>query len=181
MSYTKQNFTTGQVLKASHLNYMESGISDNADAIATNTANIATLNSNLDTVASNLNSTNTTLSALESSMDAKLDKKLNLSGGTVTGIAKFDNQPQVKYGSGYYSIPFNKGNNSISFLWKTTGLEIYIDTTMIGVLPNGFSNTNFKVNGMFFGDDIYVYNNGSGQLYCRTGTNGNYSYKQLAP
>lgn len=47
MSYTKQNFTTGQVLKASHLNYMESGISDNADAIATNTSDIETLNNNL--------------------------------------------------------------------------------------------------------------------------------------
>lgn len=47
MSYTKQNFTTGQILKASHLNYMESGISDNADAIATNTSNIETLNNNL--------------------------------------------------------------------------------------------------------------------------------------
>lgn len=33
MSYTKQNFTTGQVLKASHLNYIENGISENADAI----------------------------------------------------------------------------------------------------------------------------------------------------
>ena len=33
MSYTKQNFTTGQVLKASHLNYIENGISDNATAI----------------------------------------------------------------------------------------------------------------------------------------------------
>ena len=48
MSYTKQNFTTGQILKASHLNYMESGISDNADAIATNASNIEQLNSNIE-------------------------------------------------------------------------------------------------------------------------------------
>lgn len=56
MSYTKQNFTTGQVLKASHLNYMESGISDNADAIATNTSDIETLNNNLETTNTNLDS-----------------------------------------------------------------------------------------------------------------------------
>ena len=127
----------------------------------------------------------------ETDIDEKLDNKANsnhthnyvpLSGGaTVGGQINFDNAPQVKYGSSYYSIPFNRGSNKISFLWKTTGLEIYIDTTKIGVLPNGFSNTNFKVTGMYFGDNIYLYNNGSGQLFCRTGTSGNYSYKQLAP
>ena len=127
----------------------------------------------------------------ETEIDEKLTGKANsththnyvpLDGGaTVGGTIKFNNIPQAKYGSGFYNLPFNRGNNSISFLWTTSGLNIYIDTTLIGTLPNGFSNTNFKVNGMNFGDNIYLYNNGSGQLYCRTGTNGNYSYKQLAP
>lgn len=121
------------------------------------------------------------ITTLESSVNDKLAKKLNLSGGTVTGTVKFDSQPQSKYGDNYYTIPFNRGGNLISFLWTTSGLNIYVDTTLIGSLPNGFSNTAFKVKGMNFGDDIYIYNDGNGQLYCRTGTSGNYSYKQLAP
>lgn len=47
MSYTKQNFTTGQVLKANHLNYIENGISENATAIETNTIDIEVLKADI--------------------------------------------------------------------------------------------------------------------------------------
>lgn len=34
MSYTKQEFVSGQILKAEHLNNMEDGIESNANAVA---------------------------------------------------------------------------------------------------------------------------------------------------
>lgn len=40
MSYTKQNFVSGQVLKAEHLNNMENGIEANASAVTSPSAQI---------------------------------------------------------------------------------------------------------------------------------------------
>lgn len=41
MAYTKQNFTSGQVLKASHMNNIETAIVDNENAITTLNSNIS--------------------------------------------------------------------------------------------------------------------------------------------
>lgn len=68
MSYTKQNFTTGQVLKANHLNYIENGISENAANIATNATAIETLNSKLSSANTNISECQSDIQTINSSV-----------------------------------------------------------------------------------------------------------------
>lgn len=49
MSYTKHNFQTGQVFRASHANEMQNGIATNADAIAELQTGLVTANNNTNT------------------------------------------------------------------------------------------------------------------------------------
>ena len=104
MSYTKQNFTTRQVLKANHLNYIENGISENADAIATNTANIATNTPAIETLNSNLSSANTNISECQSDIQTINSSVSDLQSNISNVIKPTNLQNYICYQDFTYSL-----------------------------------------------------------------------------
>ena len=137
------------------------------------------------------------------SLNSSLDTLMPKSGGTFTGTVihdastKFNHVPQTKYNNNYYLIPTSRTANGIQFAWTANGLEIYIDNTYVGAIGANVikgKNASFSTisvsngikvganSGITFGGDVYLYGNGAGQLWCRTGTSdANYKYKQIAP
>lgn len=138
------------------------------------------------------------------SLNSSLDTLMPKSGGTFTGTVihdastKFNHVPQTKYNNNYYLIPTSRTANGIQFAWTANGLEIYIDNTYVGAIGANVikgKNASFSVvsasgglklptsgTGITFGNDIYMYRESNGTLWCRIGSSdANYKYKQIAP
>ena len=72
------------------------------------------------------------------------------SGGTFSGQTDFNRIPRVLYNGVKRSMPFMMSNNAASFEWTSNGLNIYIDSTLVGTVPRGIIPVMTNNHGMSF-------------------------------
>lgn len=83
------------------------------------------------------------------------------SGGTFTGQTDFNSIPRVSYKGVKRPMPFMISNNAASFEWAVSGLNVYIDSTLVTSIPKGIIPVMTNNHGISFewttdGLKIYV-------------------------